>query len=401
MTTSGTEQLSAHDIFRAICTLDESDKIFAAIRKGCKNIDSQGLGECFSKRYAQTKRKFFEGKGEEMEEKIKSIYLDLPDRSTWSAAFFDSKKKEFLLDYGQDNIVRGRGRPSRGDYYTRGLYAGQEPNPNLRCVWATSLSYPALIVKASWEEGRSFIKVSEYCDFDDPLFSESELDEFFSESEISATPDSGKATIAIPEKAPKEGVEWVAAYLNREIGKFYLLYGKGERPEYGTPHAQDKAARCVFYEGLCSGDDNDNPVYGEITGEITAESSLYWDRRYGLTVNNIQTEVHYVDFEGNKVNKAGEKLVRYIDFSLDNQDLYRGCEIDETAGKLISGQLETRRIVSKNIAAMTLDKNEVILTGPIISCGFYDIMEAIVGRTNKIYYYLKGNYMLLDQSSLK
>jgi len=65
MTTSRKE-LSAQEIFRAISTLGDSNKIFAAIRQGCKNVDIQGSQERFGQRYAQTKKNFFENEEKKM-----------------------------------------------------------------------------------------------------------------------------------------------------------------------------------------------------------------------------------------------------------------------------------------------------------------------------------------------
>ncbi len=59
-----TSELSAQEIFRAVSTLENSDKIFAALRKGCKNVDAQGLNERFAERYRQTKKNFFSEIGE-------------------------------------------------------------------------------------------------------------------------------------------------------------------------------------------------------------------------------------------------------------------------------------------------------------------------------------------------
>jgi len=55
-----TLELTGSNIFRAISTLENSDQVFAAIRKGCKNIDFQGFNEQFGQKFAQTKRNFFQ-----------------------------------------------------------------------------------------------------------------------------------------------------------------------------------------------------------------------------------------------------------------------------------------------------------------------------------------------------
>jgi hypothetical protein len=59
-----TSEISTLEIFRAISTLENSAKIFAAINNGCKNVDLQGGNEKFAERYRQAKKNFFNYTGE-------------------------------------------------------------------------------------------------------------------------------------------------------------------------------------------------------------------------------------------------------------------------------------------------------------------------------------------------
>ncbi len=82
-----------------------------------------------------------------------------------------------------------------------------------------------------------------------------------------------------------------------------------------------------------------------------------------------------------------------IDMSLSNQDLYRGCEIEEVAGR---GNLKTpvstaAGIVGRNIESMTAavpagERSEVVLTGPMAVWAYLVVFHSVVHRFSKVLY---------------
>ncbi|HZT78589.1 MAG TPA: hypothetical protein VFA26_00085 [Gemmataceae bacterium] len=82
-----------------------------------------------------------------------------------------------------------------------------------------------------------------------------------------------------------------------------------------------------------------------------------------------------------------------IDMSLNNADLYAGCEIEEVAGRL---NLKTPvkdavQIVGRNInrivsAVPDAERNEVTLTGPMAVWAYLIVFHAVVHAFSRVYY---------------
>lgn len=77
-----------------------------------------------------------------------------------------------------------------------------------------------------------------------------------------------------------------------------------------------------------------------------------------------------------------------IDLSLKNEYLYKGCTIEEVAGRLnlLTPVAEAVNIVGKNIAAMNLNGDEIELTGPMAVWAYLIVFHAIVHTFSKVYY---------------
>ena len=77
-----------------------------------------------------------------------------------------------------------------------------------------------------------------------------------------------------------------------------------------------------------------------------------------------------------------------IDLSLKNKDLYNACEIEEVAGRLNLTTPVDRavNIVGRNVAIMTIDPHEVVLTGPMAVWSYLVIFHAVVHKTKSVYY---------------
>jgi len=77
-----------------------------------------------------------------------------------------------------------------------------------------------------------------------------------------------------------------------------------------------------------------------------------------------------------------------LNLSLKNADLYKGCVIEEVAGRLnLSTPVsEAVNIVGKNIAEMDLSGDEIELTGPMAVWAYLVVFHAVVHRFNKVYY---------------
>jgi hypothetical protein len=91
-----------------------------------------------------------------------------------------------------------------------------------------------------------------------------------------------------------------------------------------------------------------------------------------------------------------------IDLSLNNKELYAGCEIEEVAGKL---NLKTPvnyalNIIGKNlnniIANILGKESEVTLTGGMAIWAYLLVFHLVVHRFNRVYYDDgKGNRVLI------
>lgn len=77
-----------------------------------------------------------------------------------------------------------------------------------------------------------------------------------------------------------------------------------------------------------------------------------------------------------------------LNLGLDNQDLYKGCEIEEVAGRLNlkTPVAEAVNIVGTNIAQMGLYGKEITLTGPMAVWAYLVVFHMIVHRFYKVYY---------------
>ncbi len=60
-------------------------------------------------------------------------------------------------------------------------------------------------------------------------------------------------------------------------------------------------------------------------------------------------------------------MAQIINLGLTNADLYRGCQIEEVAGRLnlTTPMAEAVNIVGRNISTIDIDPDEVVLTGPM------------------------------------
>ena len=81
-------------------------------------------------------------------------------------------------------------------------------------------------------------------------------------------------------------------------------------------------------------------------------------------------------------------MMTTIDLSLKNKDLYKGCKVEEVAGRLnLSTPVsEAVNIVGKNVAEMDLSGDEIELTGAMAVWAYLIVFHAVVHRFNKVYY---------------
>jgi len=77
-----------------------------------------------------------------------------------------------------------------------------------------------------------------------------------------------------------------------------------------------------------------------------------------------------------------------IDLSLKNTVLYKGCEIEEVAGRLnlTTPVADAVNIVGRNIAAMDIDPKTVTLTGPMAVWSYLIVFHAVVHKTAAVLY---------------
>ena len=77
-----------------------------------------------------------------------------------------------------------------------------------------------------------------------------------------------------------------------------------------------------------------------------------------------------------------------INLSLQNNDLYKGCEINEVAGRqnLVTPISEAINIVGKNVHNMNLHGDEITLSGPMAVWAYLVIFHEVVHRFNRVYY---------------
>jgi len=82
-----------------------------------------------------------------------------------------------------------------------------------------------------------------------------------------------------------------------------------------------------------------------------------------------------------------------IDLSLNNKELYKGCEIEEVAGRLNlkTSVKDAVNIVGRNIntivdALPSTDRTEVTLTGAMAVWSYLIVFHAVVHKFGKVYY---------------
>ena len=80
-----------------------------------------------------------------------------------------------------------------------------------------------------------------------------------------------------------------------------------------------------------------------------------------------------------------------INLALTNTTLYKGCVIEEVAGRLnlTTPVEEAVNIVGRNIAAMVAeaeDRSEVVLTGPMAVWAYLVVFHAVVHAFAHVYY---------------
>jgi hypothetical protein len=82
------------------------------------------------------------------------------------------------------------------------------------------------------------------------------------------------------------------------------------------------------------------------------------------------------------------KTMQTLDVSLNNADLYEGCQIEEVAGRLnlTTPIAEAVNIVGRNVAAMDLKGDAITLTGAMAVWSYLIIFHAVVHRFSKVYY---------------
>ena len=82
-----------------------------------------------------------------------------------------------------------------------------------------------------------------------------------------------------------------------------------------------------------------------------------------------------------------------IDLSLNNKELYKGCEIEEVAGRLNlkTSVKDAVTVVGRNIntivdALPSTDRTEVTLTGAMAVWSYLIVFHAVVHKFGKVYY---------------
>ena len=82
-----------------------------------------------------------------------------------------------------------------------------------------------------------------------------------------------------------------------------------------------------------------------------------------------------------------------IDLSLDNEELYAGCEIEEVAGRLnlMTPPQDAVNLVGRNInriisAIPAEERDEVTLTGAMAIWAYLTVFHAVLHTFGRIYY---------------
>ena len=81
-------------------------------------------------------------------------------------------------------------------------------------------------------------------------------------------------------------------------------------------------------------------------------------------------------------------MLKIIELGLINDNLYKGCEIEEVAGRLnlVTPVAKAVNIVGRNIEAMKINPEEVIMTGPMAIWSYLVVFHSILHRTKKVWY---------------
>nr|MBD3359345.1 hypothetical protein [Candidatus Buchananbacteria bacterium] len=80
-----------------------------------------------------------------------------------------------------------------------------------------------------------------------------------------------------------------------------------------------------------------------------------------------------------------------LHLGLENQQLYKGCEVTEVAGRmtLTTPVEEAVNIVGRNIKEIvdaTEDREEIVLTGPMAVWSYLVVFHAVVHSFKKVFY---------------
>ena len=77
-----------------------------------------------------------------------------------------------------------------------------------------------------------------------------------------------------------------------------------------------------------------------------------------------------------------------LDLSLRNADLYAGLDLREQAGRsnLVTPPAEAIPVILRNLEAITIDRDEVVLTGSMAIWSYLVIFHWLHGRTKRIWY---------------
>ena len=77
-----------------------------------------------------------------------------------------------------------------------------------------------------------------------------------------------------------------------------------------------------------------------------------------------------------------------LDVSLGNENLYRGLEVELLAGKptLLTPPAAAIGTISANLEGMTIDPEEVVLTGGMAIWAYLAVFHHLHGRTKRIWY---------------
>ena len=96
---------------------------------------------------------------------------------------------------------------------------------------------------------------------------------------------------------------------------------------------------------------------------------------------------------GSKRNKQHKYIMKTIDLSLNNVELYAGCEITEVGGRsnLVTPVVEAVSLVGKNVAGIVAgtsreERTEVTLTGPMAVWSYLVVFHAVVHAFTRVYY---------------